>query len=231
MNIHMHIISPSESRLIKGGESILLNSVTSLGMIEKQLKPRGIVDPLVLRAMEEVPRDKFLDQALASGAYFDCSMPIGSKQTMSKPFIVAFMAQALELEGKERVLDIGTGSGYQAAILSKICKSVFSIERIFKFAARAKRLYDELGYSNISVNVGDGYYGWKDYAPYDAIIAAASGTHVPKSLINQLKVGGKLIMPITKDDKSQQLYIFKKDKVGLTKKLLTECSFVKFVNC
>jgi len=210
----------------------LYNSQTSHGMVEKQLKPRGINDDLVIRAMSLVPRHRFLDQALSERAYFDCPLPIGANQTISKPFIVALMAQKLALSGKEKILDIGTGSGYQAAVLSRMCKSVFSVERIFKLAARAKRLYDGLEYFNISVKVGNGYFGWKEYAPFDAIIIAASGSHVPPHLLNQLKIGGRLIMPIKGDnDNDQKLYMFRKTKGSLSKKMLTECTFVDFVNC
>jgi protein-L-isoaspartate(D-aspartate) O-methyltransferase len=218
-------------QLVSRRGGYVLHSATSLGMVEKQLKPRGIINPLVLSAMQSVPRHKFTDQALSSKAYHDCSLPIGKKQTISTPFVVAFMLQSLDLKGGERILDIGTGSGYQAAVMSRIAKSVYSVERIFHLAARAKKLYDELGYHNVSVKVGDGYYGWKDYAPYDAIVAAASGTHLPRPLIDQLKLGGKLIMPILEKDQNQYLYIFSKDTHGITQKLLTECNFVKFVNC
>jgi len=132
----------------------LLNSFTAQGMVEKQLKPRGINDSLVLNAMYSVPRHKFTEQALAKRAYFDCPLPIGSKQTISTPYIVAYMAQTLGLSGHEKVLDVGTGSGYQAAVLSRMAKSIFSIETIFKLAAKAKKLFDELSYYNISVKVG-----------------------------------------------------------------------------
>lgn len=200
-------------------------------MIEKQLKPRGIFDSLVLTAMAKVPRQKFLEEALGGRAYCDCSLPIGSQQTITKPYMVAFMVQNLGLTGVERVLDIGTGSGYLAAILSRMCKSVYSVERVFKLAARAKKLFDELGYYNISVKTGDGNYGWKDYAPYDAIVAAAAAVSVPPVLVDQLKVGGKLIMPLTETNGEQGLYLFEKRRNGVSQKLLSECKFVKFVNC
>jgi len=208
----------------------MFNSATSYGMVEKQLKPRGIKDSLVLAAMSQVPRDKFLDQALSSKAYHDCSLPIGGKQTMSKPFIVAFMLQNLELKGNERILDVGTGSGYQAAVLSRICKQIFSVERIFGLAARAKKLFDQMQYCNISVKVGDGSYGWKEYAPYDAVIAAASATSVPIRLVDQLASGGKMIIPLKESEKSQKLYLFEKTRWRISKKILADCSFVDFVN-
>ncbi len=215
--------------LLKGGG--LLNSVTPYGMVEKQLKPRGITDPLVLSAMHFVPREKFCERALSKRAYYDCSLPIGGKQTISTPYMVAFMLQNLKLTGNEKVLDIGTGSGYQAAVLSRICKSVYSIERIFRLAAKAKKLFDELDYYNISVKVGNGYYGWKEYAPYNVIIAAASASKVPKPLIDQLCLGGKLIIPVTANESTQHLYMFEKRKNGLIQKKLSKCTFVKFVNC
>lgn len=208
----------------------MLNSVTSYGMVEKQLKPRGITNPLVLEAMTIVPRHKFTEQAFEKRAYFDCALPIGGKQTISTPYVVAFMLQKLKLKGDEKVLDIGTGSGYQAAVLSRICKSVYSIETIFKLAAKAKRLYDDLCYYNISVKVGNGYYGWKEYAPYNAIIAAASGPTVPEPLIDQLALGGRLIMPISFKGQ-QKLFLFEKQGSGLKETYLSDCNFVKFVNC
>lgn len=207
------------------------NSQTSFGMIEKQLKPRGIHDSRILEGMSKIPRHRFLEEALGGKAYYDCSLPIGGKQTISKPFMVAFMLQSLEIKGNERVLDIGTGSGYQAAVLSRICKSVYSVERIFKLATKAKKLFDELGYDNISVKVGDGYWGWKEYAPYDAIVVAASAAHLPNPLLNQLRCGGKLIIPISTSGGEQRLMMYEKHRGGLSNKILTECTFVEFVNC
>ena len=208
----------------------MLGSVTSHGMVEKQLKPRGISDPSVIAAMQNVPRHLFCEQALARKAYSDCSLPIGKKQTMSAPFTVAFMLQKLMLKPHHRILDVGTGSGYQAAVLSRICKSVYSVEKLFTLAARAKRIFDDLGYYNISVKTGNGYYGWKEYAPYDAIIVAAVAPKVPKHLIEQLTTGGRLIIPLAEESGRQKLYILRKEESQIIIKELADCTFVKFVN-
>lgn len=208
----------------------MFNSVTPSGMVEKQLKPRGIRDESVIKAMSTVPRERFLDPALSGGAYHDCSLPIGSSQTISKPYIVAFMLQNLRLTGNEKVLDIGTGSGYQAAVLSQMCKSVYSVERIFHLAARAKKLYDELNYYNISVKVGNGYYGWKEYAPYSAIVVAACAPNPPKPLLDQLALGGKLVIPLSSDGGRQRLWMYERINGGIIKRELTECMFVKFIS-
>lgn len=174
-------------------------------MVEGQLKARGITDPRVLKAMETVPRHLFVDEGLIDQAYNDGPLPIGEKQTISQPYIVALMTQALELKGKERVLEIGTGSGYQAAVLAQLADRVFSIERIAALASRARKILDRLNYYNIAIRVGDGSYGWKEEAPFDAIITTAAAPALPKYLIEQLVVGGRLIVPAGSRD-VQTLY-------------------------
>jgi protein-L-isoaspartate(D-aspartate) O-methyltransferase len=165
-------------------------------MIEGQIKSRGINDPRVLAAMETVPRHLFVDEGLINQAYSDNPLPIGEHQTISQPYIVALMTQSLELRGKERVLEIGTGSGYQTAILAQLADRVFSIERIAALATRARKLLDQLNYYNVAIRVGDGSYGWKDESPFDAIITTAAAPGVPRYLLEQLVVGGRLVIPV-----------------------------------
>lgn len=165
-------------------------------MVEGQIKARGITDTRVLKALESVPRHLFVDEGLIEQAYNDNPLPIGEKQTISQPYIVALMTQALELKGKERVLELGTGSGYQAAVLAQLADRVFSIERIAVLASRARKILDKLNYYNVAIRVGDGSYGWKEEAPFDAIITTAAAPGVPRYLIEQLIVGGRLIIPV-----------------------------------
>ncbi len=165
-------------------------------MVDRHVAARGIRDERVLQAMREVPRHLFVPLVVAAKAYGPGALPIGSKQTISQPFIVARMIELLELTGGEKVLEIGTGTGYQAVVLSKLCGKVFSIERINDLALRAAELIRALGIHNVTVKVFDGTYGWSDQAPFDRIIVAAAGPEVPEPLMQQLKRGGKLLMPI-----------------------------------
>ena len=165
-------------------------------MVERHIAARGIKDPRILKAMKEVPRHKFVPQVVASKAYGPGALPIGSKQTISQPYIVARMIELLELTGKEKVLEIGTGTGYQAVVLSRLCAKVFSIERINELALRASELFRELKVYNATVKVFDGTYGWSDQAPFDRIIVAAAAPEVPEPLVQQLTRTGKMIIPI-----------------------------------
>ena len=165
-------------------------------MIREQLLPRGIDDEPTLRAMREVPRHFFVDDAMWGRAYGDYPLPIASGQTISQPFIVALMTQALRLTGTERVLEIGTGSGYQAAVLSRICDKVFTVERIHTLLASARRVFDKLRYYNIIAKLDDGTLGWPENGPYDAIVVTAGGPVIPTPLIDQLADGGRLVMPV-----------------------------------
>jgi protein-L-isoaspartate(D-aspartate) O-methyltransferase len=165
-------------------------------MINTQLRARGISDERVLRAMEAVPRHLFVDEGLQDQAYADSPLPIGSRQTISQPYIVALMTEALALKGTEKVLEIGTGCGYQTAILAELAERVFSIERIASLAHRAQRTLDSLHYYNVLIRVGDGTYGWSEEAPFDAIITTAGAPKVPATLTGQLAVGGRLIIPV-----------------------------------
>lgn len=165
-------------------------------MVEEQLIPRGISDPKVLEAMGTVPRHLFVEDAMQANAYSDFPLPIGSGQTISQPYIVALMTQALQLQGGERVLEIGTGSGYQAAILSRLCERVYTVERIDGLLSRARRVFDKLRYHNIVSRIDDGTSGWLDEAPFDAIVVTAGGPFVPQPLIEQLADPGRMVIPV-----------------------------------
>ena len=200
-------------------------------MVETQLIVRGINDTRVLKSMETVPRHLFVDEGLIAQAYSDNPLPIGEKQTISQPYIVALMTQGLELKGKDRVLEIGTGSGYQAAILAQLADRVFSIERIAALASRARKILDKLNYYNVAIRVGDGSYGWKEEAPFDAIITTAAAPGVPRYLIEQLVVGGSLIVPVGGRD-VQTLYKLTRLSVNINdikKEDLGGCRFVSLI--
>ncbi len=165
-------------------------------MINNHLMARAITDERVLKAMGTVPRHLFVDEGLQDQAYSDNPLPIGSRQTISQPYIVGLMTEALELMGTEKVLEIGTGCGYQTAILAGLAEMVFSIERIASLAFRAQKTLDSLHYHNILIRVGDGTYGWSDESPFDAIIATAGAPKIPETLQKQLAVGGRLVIPV-----------------------------------
>jgi protein-L-isoaspartate(D-aspartate) O-methyltransferase len=167
-----------------------------LRMVESQLRSRGIRDERVLQAMLKIPRHLFVDEWLRDRAYSDNPLPIGDKQTISQPYIVALMTEALELRGHEKVLEIGTGSGYQAAVLAELADRVCSIERIAAIASRGRTLLESLNYFNVLIWVGDGTYGWREESPFDAIIVTAGAPEVPKVYKEQLAVGGRLIIPV-----------------------------------
>lgn len=165
-------------------------------MVESQIKARGIRDPHVLGALLKVERHQFVPKKLQSRAYEDYPLPIGEGQTISQPYIVALMTELLDLKGEEKVLEIGTGSGYQAAILAELVKEVYTIEIIESLASSAQKLLKELGYRNIKVRTGDGYLGWPEAAPFDAVIVTAAPGHIPKPLVDQLKEGGRMVIPV-----------------------------------
>lgn len=168
------------------------------------LESQGIQDPAVLEAVGCTPREKFLPETLRDQAYENRALPIGNGQTISQPFVVALMTEALQLTGREKVLEIGTGSGYQAAILSQLCREVVTVERIPELSRRAQVVLDMLGYDNIEYQVDDGSLGWPAGAPYDGIIVTAAAPQPPQALCNQLTLGGRLVIPVG-DDESQQL--------------------------
>jgi len=177
-------------------------------MVVDQIQSRGVRDPRVLAAMRSVPRHLFVPRALLADAYADHPLPIGSEQTISQPYIVAFMTEALGLQGGEKVLEIGTGSGYQATVLSGIVKNVFTIEIVEALAAEAKERLARLGYSNVQVRAGDGYLGWPEEAPFDAIMVTAAAPRIPEPLKQQLKDGGRLVIPV--GDVEQELILLTK---------------------
>lgn len=200
-------------------------------MVETQIKSRGISDSRVLMAMENVPRHLFIDEGLIDQAYTDSPLPISEKQTISQPYIVALMTQALELNGKERILEIGTGSGYQTAILASLAERVFSIERIAPLAVKARKILDRLNYYNVAIRVGDGSYGWKEESPFDAIITTAAAPEIPQYLVEQLAVGGRLVVPIGGRD-VQTLYKLTRlieNPQEIRKEDLGGCRFVSLI--
>lgn len=189
---------------------------------------RGIKDPRVIAAMKKVPRHLFVEEALQSQVYGDYPLPIGEKQTISQPYMVALMTEAMELRGKERVLEIGAGSGYQTAVLAELVQEVFSIERIRALAIRARKLLYELGYFNVELKIFDGTYGWAEKAPFDAIIVTAGSPEVPRPLYDQLSMGGRLIIPVG-DASTQELLRIRKTEEGMKKEDLGGCRFVKLI--
>lgn len=195
-------------------------------MVQEQLLSRGIYDEATLAAMREVPRHLFVDDAMRARAYGDYPLPIAAGQTISQPFIVAYMTQALGLRGDERVLEIGTGSGYQAAVLSRMCEKVYTVERINNLLASARKVFDRLRYYNINAKLDDGTLGWPEYQPYDAIIITAGGPELPAPLMNQLADNGRLIMPVgTKDLQELQLVVRRGDEFEVN-----HLENVRFVN-
>ena len=197
-------------------------------MVEEQIIGRGISDPRVIAAMKKVPRHLFVEEALQSQAYSDHPLPIGEKQTISQPYMVALMTEALKLEGREKVLEIGTGSGYQTAILSELAAKVFSIERIRSLAIRARKLIYEIGHLNAEIRFSDGTSGWEEESPFDAIIVTAGAPNIPQPFIDQLKVGGRLVIPVG-NAYSQDLIRITKTEEGIQKEDLGGCRFVKLV--
>jgi protein-L-isoaspartate(D-aspartate) O-methyltransferase len=174
-------------------------------MVETQIAGRGIRDPAVLSAMKKVPREKFISNGLPATAYEDRPLPIEENQTISQPYIVALMAQALELTPDSRVLEIGAGSGYASAVLGQVAKEVYAIEYFPKLAQLAERRIKELGYTNVHVRQGEGSLGWKEHAPFQGISIAAAGKEIPKTLLDQLDIGGKLVMPLVTSPYLQEL--------------------------
>lgn len=187
------------------------------------------LDPRVMQALATVPRHEFVPVLLSDIAYRNRPLPIGHGQTISQPYIVAIMTDLLNVKSDDKVLEIGTGSGYQAAILAELVDEVYTIEIIKPLANEAKQRLQTLGYKNISVKLGDGYYGWQEHAPFDAIIVTAAASHVPPSLIKQLKIGGRMVIPVGSRFMPQELLLINKDKQGkVTTKQIIPVSFVPF---
>jgi protein-L-isoaspartate(D-aspartate) O-methyltransferase len=187
---------------------------------------RDIKDPRVLEAMREVPRHEFVPAKLRGGAYLDCPLPIGYGQTISQPFIVAFMTEKLEPKDIDRVLEVGTGSGYQAAVLSRLVKEVYSIEILAPLAEQAAATLKRLHYDNVRVKAGDGYRGWPEYAPFDAIIVTCAPGEIPAPLIEQLADGGRMIIPVGPIGGAQDLYILEKSGKNVTRRAVLPVRFV-----
>ena len=199
-----------------------------LKMVEEQIVARGVSDAKLIAAMKKIPRHLFIEEALQNQAYSDHPLPIGEKQTISQPYMVALMSEALLLTGKEKVLEIGTGSGYQTAILAELSEKVFSIERIRPLALRARKLLYELGYFNVEIKIFDGTFGWMEESPFDAMIVTAGSPDIPQPLIDQLAIGGRLVIPVG-DAFVQDLFRVTKIEEGIKKEDLGGCRFVKLI--
>ena len=197
-------------------------------MVEDQILARGVRDGRVLDAMASVPRHEFVDEALRHRAYDDCSLPIGHGQTISQPYTVALMTEALELQGTERVLEIGSGSGYQTAVLAALCENVFTVERLPALAMRARKILEGQGLYNVALQVGDGTIGWKTEAPFDAIVVTAGGPDLPRPLLSQLRTGGRMLAPVG-DGANQSLVRLWIGPKGVEEEVIADCRFVKLL--
>jgi protein-L-isoaspartate(D-aspartate) O-methyltransferase len=200
-------------------------------MVETQIRARGVADQRVLKAMEKIPRHLFIDEGLTEQAYNDGPLPIDRQQTISQPYIVALMSEAMELTGKEKTLEIGTGSGYQTAVLAELAERVFSIERIALLATRARNVLDALNYYNVAIRVGDGTYGWREEAPFSAIMVTAGAPRVPRVLIEQLEIGGRLVLPVGSRQSQVLLKLTRlsEDPDDLKREDLGGCRFVDLI--
>ena len=193
-------------------------------MVERQLRARGIADPAVLAALGAVPRHRFVPARLAESAYDDRPLPIGYDQTISQPYVVAYMTEAAALSGDAKVLEIGTGSGYQAAVLAEIAQRVHTIEIVPELAERSRALLADLGYDNVEVRTGDGYRGWPSEAPFDAIVVTAAPDHVPPALVEQLAAGARLVIPVGRF--TQEILVVTKTAGGATTEATLPVRFV-----
>ncbi|MBE3119304.1 MAG: protein-L-isoaspartate(D-aspartate) O-methyltransferase [Acidobacteria bacterium] len=196
-------------------------------MTDSQIRARGVCDPLVLAAIEKVPRHLFVPEGMRGCAHADEPLPIGQGQTISQPYIVAYMTEALGLQGGERVLEIGTGSGYQTAVLAEIVREVWTVEIVENLSLQAHSILDSLGYANIRYRVGDGSGGWPESAPFDAVMVTAAAARMPESLKEQLGPGGRMIIPVGTD--VQELFLVRREKKGLTRERLLAVRFVPLV--
>ena len=194
-------------------------------MVKEQIAMRGVTDERVLRAMRKVPREQFVPEQIRGQSYSDGPLPIGYDQTISQPFVVAFMTEKLRLRPTDRVLEIGTGSGYQAAILAELAAKVYTIEIVEPLGKRAAQTLQRLGYKNVQVKIGDGYQGWPEYAPFDAVIVTCAPDHVPRPLVEQIKEGGRIIIPVGPAG-DQTLYLLEKKNDRLEQRNVLPVSFV-----
>ncbi len=204
-------------------------SIARRRMVERQVKGQGVSDPRVIEAMLQIPRHLFVEEALQSQAYGDFSLPIGDRQTISQPSTVGVMTQALQLQGGERVLEVGTGSGYQAAVLSRIAGKVYSLERIAPLARRARRVLDSIGCINVNIRVTDGTQGWEDEAPFDAIIVTAGAPSIPEKYRDQLEIGGRLVIPVGSRGGQVLMRITRVADRQFTEERLIDCRFVPLI--
>jgi len=198
-------------------------------MVEAQLAPRGIKDPRVLEAMRKVPRHLFVQEAHRGSAYEDFPLPIGDGQTISQPFMVALMTEALNLTGEESVLEVGTGSGYQTAVLAELACKVYSVERIPSLAWQARKTLDSLGYKNVLVRLSDGTLGWPEYAPFDRIMVTAGAPSIPEPLVEQLAEGGILVVPVGSSLSQELVQVTRKQDGSVSQRKMGGCVFVRLV--
>jgi protein-L-isoaspartate(D-aspartate) O-methyltransferase len=198
-------------------------------MVENQIIARGIRDRRVIDAMLKIPRHLFVEEAMASQAYSDNPLPIGDRQTISQPYMVALMTELLELKGKEKVLEIGTGSGYQAAVLATLAGRVYTMERIRSLALRARKVLDSVGLLNVNIRIDDGTCGWEDEAPFDAILVTAGAPEIPANLLDQLAVGGRLVIPVGDQFQQTLVRVVRQQDGSCSVEQSIGCRFVKLI--
>ncbi len=203
-------------------------SVRRRQMIDRQLIPRGISDTRVLEAMGRIPRHLFVEEALRAKAYSDNALPIGSRQTISQPYIVALMTELLKVGAEDRVLEIGTGSGYQTALLAALARTIYSVERLRPLSTRARGVMMRLGIDNVHLRVGDGTAGWPEEAPFHRILVAAGAPTVPAPLLAQLEVGGRMVIPVG-DERVQEVQVVHRSAAGFRTERYDQCVFVKLI--
>ena len=204
-------------------------SIARRRMVEEQVIARGVRDPRVISAMLQVPRHKFVEEAMESQAYQDAPLPIGERQTISQPYMVAVMSEALALDGTDKVLEVGTGSGYQAAVLALLADRVFSLERIPALTRRARKVLDSCGYSKVNIRLADGTLGWQEMAPFDAIMVTAGAPFVPQGYLDQLPVGGRLVIPVGDLTNQMLMRITRMSETEFKEEQLLGCRFVPLV--
>ncbi|QSV44960.1 protein-L-isoaspartate(D-aspartate) O-methyltransferase [Geobacter benzoatilyticus] len=198
-------------------------------MVESQIISRGIKDRRLIEAMLKVPRHVFVEEAMAAQAYSDTPLPIGEKQTISQPYMVALMTELLQLSGSDKVLEIGTGSGYQAAILATLADRVYTVERIRPLALKARKALDSIGLLNVNIKISDGTVGWEEEAPFDAIIVTAGAPDIPEKLVDQLKPGGRLVIPVGSQFEQILVRVIKQEDGSFVRDDIAGCRFVKLV--
>ena len=211
------------------GQTRQADSATSRGeMVDQQIRARGVMDARVLAAMRKVPRERFVPAELQSRAYDDSPLPIGGGQTISQPYIVAYMTNALGVTADHVVLEIGTGSGYQAAVLGELARTVYTIEIVPELARRAEATLKALGYTNVHVRAGDGFAGWPEHAPFDRVLVTAAPEQIPAPLVEQLGPGGRLVIPVGAQGQTQWMTIVDKTAAGVTSRRTIPVQFVPF---